>query len=95
MGERQFKIRGDTITIDAPVYNILNLALSQFYIYKNDRSKLITMVGVENLFIDIETSGEQSEAYAWNCIQINGLEDGWIRYVTIQHFGLSGVCISG
>lgn len=89
------KISGNTITVDAPVYNTLNKSLSQSYIYKLDRSDLETMIGVENLFIDIVTNGDTAnEDHPWNALDIRGVEDGWVKNVTAQHFGLSGIRIS-
>ena len=84
-------IEGNTITIDAPVFNTLVRSLSQSYIYKYRRQFLRRNIGIENLRIDIETDGYGDENHAWNGIYLNTLEDGWVRNCTILHFGFSGI----
>ncbi|MBP1691687.1 MAG: peptidoglycan-binding LysM, partial [Bacteroidetes bacterium] len=49
-------VRGDTISIDAPVFNPLVKALSPAYIYTYARTGLLTNIGIERLRIDIETA---------------------------------------
>lgn len=84
------KIEGNTITIDVPVYNTLNKSISQSYIYKLDRTNLCTQIGVENLYLDIETNGDSSnEDHAWNALDMRGVEDCWVKNITARHFGLS------
>lgn len=84
-------IRGDTITIDVPVFNTLIRSLSQSYIYKYSRSGLRTKIGIENLRVDIETAGGTEENHAWQAIELRQIEDAWIRNCTMLHFGQSGV----
>ena len=83
-------INGDTITIDAPVFNHLVRSLSQSYIYKYARLNIKTQVGIENLRIDIVTNGGTDENHAWNAIDLYQIEDSWVRDCTVLHFGLSG-----
>lgn len=85
------EISGNAITIDAPVFNHLDRSLAQSYIYKYDRAGLVTNVGVENLRIDIETTGGEDENHAWNGIDLFLTEDAWVRNCTILHFGLSAI----
>ncbi|MBZ5708563.1 hypothetical protein [Nannocystis pusilla] len=84
---------GATLTIDAPVFNHLDRALSQSYVYKADREGLVTEVGVEDLRIDIETLGGDDEDHAWSAIAMRGLEDAWVRRFTALHFGYAAVTI--
>lgn len=84
-------IEGNTITIDAPVYNHLDRSLSQSYIYTYDREGLVTQVGIENLRVDIESLGGEDEDHIWDAINIMQAEDAWVRNVTVSGFGLSGV----
>jgi hypothetical protein len=86
-------IDGATLTIDAPVFNHLDRALSQSYVYKADREGLVTEVGVEDLRIDIETLGGDDEDHAWSAIAMRGLEDAWVRRFTALHFGYAAVTI--
>ncbi|WP_245681382.1 fibronectin type III domain-containing protein [Arcticibacter eurypsychrophilus] len=84
------EINGNMITIDAPVYNHLNRSLSQSFIYKYDRTGLVTNVGVENLRIDIESSDSKSEKHANNAVAFNVVENAWAKSVTALHFRQSG-----
>ena len=88
---RIMAINGTQITIDAPVYDHLNRSLSQSYIYKYGRSNVKTNIGIENLRVDIETAGGTDENHIWSAIELNTLEDSWVRNCTMLHFGQSGV----
>jgi hypothetical protein len=85
-------ISGNRITVDVPVYNHLVKSLSQSYIYKYTRQGIVTNLGIENLRIDIETSGNPyDEEHAWDAVELIQIEDSWVRNCTFLHFGLSGV----
>jgi len=84
-------IQGNLITIDAPVYNHLIRSLAQSYVYKYKREGLLSRIGIENLLIDIETTGPTDENHAWNAIDLYQLEDGWVVDCTMRHFGFSGI----
>ncbi|WGH74845.1 T9SS type A sorting domain-containing protein [Tenacibaculum tangerinum] len=84
-------IAGNTITIDAPVFNHLDRSLSKSYIYKYDRSNLATNIGIENLRVDIESNGGTDEAHAKTAVLLQGIEDAWARNITATGFMFSGV----
>lgn len=89
-------INGNTITVDVPLFYTLVRNLSQSYIYKYARTNLKTMIGIENLRIDIEANDITSnpngnENHAWNAIELNQIEDAWIKNCTMLHFGHAGV----
>jgi hypothetical protein len=88
---RIMAIQGNQITIDAPVFNPLNRSLSQAYIYKYGRANLKTNIGIENLRVDIETLGGEDEDHIWSAIELDQVEDAWVRNCTMLHFGQSGV----
>ena len=84
-------ISGNTITIDAPVMNHLDLSLTQSYIYKIDKTTTKTKIGVENLRIDIQNwTSFRDEAHAWEGLVMADIEDSWAKKVTTLHFGQSG-----
>ena len=85
-------INGNTITIDVPVTNHLNLSLSQSYIYKINKSTTKVLIGIEDLRIDIQnwTNEYIDEAHAWWGVQMFDIEDSWARNVVVLHFGQSG-----
>lgn len=84
-------IAGNTITVDAPVFNHLDRALSVSYVYKYDRTGILTNIGIEDLQIDIVTAGPTSETHCEDAVQFVEAEDSWIRDCTIKHFWHAGV----
>ena len=84
-------ISGNTVAIDAPVYNHLDRSLSQSVIYKANRSGLITESGVEDFRLVIETDGELTEEHAMHAMYFDGVENGWARGVTVMHFSYTGI----
>lgn len=85
-------IRGDTITIESPVTNHLNLSLSQSFMYKADKATMKSQIGVEDLRIDIKnwTNELQDEDHAWEALELIDVEDSWVKNVVALHFGQSG-----
>jgi hypothetical protein len=87
-------ISGAELVLDAPIFNHLDRALAQSYVYTSDRGGVVTEVGVEDLRIDIETAGGEDEDHAWTAIALRGVEDAWVRRVTALHFGFAGVTVA-
>jgi len=90
-------INGNTITIDAPVFYSLIKSLSQSYIYKTNRSGILTNIGIENLRVDINNPYNQSPAingdernHAQDAIWLGKIEDAWVKHCTTLHFVQSG-----
>lgn len=90
-------INGNTITLDAPVFNTLVRSLSQCSIYKTDRNGVLTNIGIENLRVDIINPFNQNPAnngnernHAQDAIWFGNIEDGWARHCTALHFVQSG-----
>jgi hypothetical protein len=90
-------ISGTTITIDAPVFTALVRSLSQSYIYKTNRSGILTKIGIENLRVDIINPFNQSSTvdgdenhHAQDAIWLGKIEDAWVRHCTTLHFVQSG-----
>ncbi len=89
------RIEGNKIMLDVPLYHELDRSLSQSYAWIFTRKGLLTEMGIENLRIDIETTGPQDENHPWNGIQYKGVENCWARNVTVLHFGKSGFVMEG
>lgn len=85
-------INGNTITVESPITNHLNLSLSQSYIYKVNKATTKSLIGIENLRIDIQnwTNETVDENHAWEAIEMNDIEDSWVKNVVALHFGQSG-----
>jgi len=84
-------INDNFIQIDAPVYNHLDTRLTDIFIYKPNRTHLVTESGVENLRIEIESAGGNSESHAENAIIFRGVENGWANNVSVLHFQITGI----
>jgi len=86
-------IRGNTVTVDVPLFEHLRRERSQSYLYVWDRAGLVTDVGVENLRIDIQFAGDPDvdEAHAWVAVKVRQVEDAWVRDSTFLHFAKAGV----
>jgi hypothetical protein len=85
-------IHGNTVTIESPITNHLNLSLAQSYIYKVNKSTTKSLIGVENLRIDIQnwTNELLDENHAWQGLEMYDIEDSWAKNVVALHFGQSG-----
>ena len=85
------KIEGNRISTDAPVFYSLHKSLSESYVYKPDMQGLVSHIGLENLRVDIETSGGEDEDHAWQAVRFKSCENAWARNCTFIHFGQSGI----
>lgn len=85
-------INGNTISIESPVTNHLDLSLSQSFIYKVDKATMKSLIGIENIRIDIQNWDKEleDENHAWQGLQMNDIENSWAKNVVALHFGQSG-----
>lgn len=84
-------IEGNTVSIDVPVYYQLDRSISQCYMWKFNNSRTHRNIGIENLRVDIETSGELDYEHARNAIELCQIEDSWVKESTMLHFSGSGI----
>jgi hypothetical protein len=87
-------IAGTKVTLDVPLYNKLDRALSQSVMYVISDSGLVKESGIENLRIDIQSAGGTDENHAWHGVTVSGAEDSWVSDVTVLHFGYAGTRVS-
>ncbi len=74
------------ITLDAPIFDHLRRSLAQAEVYVLNEPNQLREVGIENLRIFIETTGQFAETHVRTCIAFDGVEDAWIKEVTALHF---------
>lgn len=79
------------VTLDVPIYDHFDRSLATAQIYKLSETDIKTNIGIENLRIDILTSGELTENHARNAIELRGVEDCWVSDVTGLHFSYAMV----
>jgi hypothetical protein len=87
-------VSGNTVTLDAPVFNHLDRKLTQSTMAKATHN-YIAQVGVESLRIDIQTAGGEDENHAWRGLTFQGAMDSWAKKITALHFGWAGLEASG
>ena len=99
-------IKGDQITIDAPIVCAIEQRWGGGEVLMLDSSQRISQIGIENLRGDSEFDpkvtleiGDKKEKYyadeqhGWDFINISGAEDVWVKNITALHFGYSAVNI--
>lgn len=82
---------GNTLSIDAPVFNHLDRNLAETRVYKPKSNHVVSEVGVEYLQIVISSSHPTDDTHAENAIMFEGVENGWVRHVAVFHFQNTGV----
>lgn len=88
-------IEGRRLTLDAPVMNALDGRYGGGFVYRY-RFPRIQECGVENLRLvsEYERGRETSdEAHAWTGVELNAVENAWVRDLIIMHFS-HGVQVS-
>jgi hypothetical protein len=96
-------IRGDLVTIDAPVTDALERAFGEPLtlagpvfagtIYKYSFPGRIDHVGVEDLCGVSDFQGQTDENHAWTFISTVAVQDAWVRDVSAAHFAFSAVTV--
>jgi hypothetical protein len=88
------KIEGNTITLDAPVYENLTRDLAPSYLIKysaTGTSNYKTHIGIENLLIENVYASNTDENHAANSIVFKRTQDCWARNVTTRYFSHAGI----
>ncbi len=80
-------IEGSTLTLDAPLTTALEKTYGGGTVARGDFSRRIAHVGVENLRLTSEhRSAVQDEEHAWCAVNLDHVEQSWVRRVTARHF---------
>ena len=85
------KIEGNKVYIDNPVMQALDAQYGGGEIYKYTFNGRIREIGVENLYMESVYTSDTAENHAWDAININKAEQGWVRNVTSRYFGYACV----
>jgi hypothetical protein len=88
-------VKGDTILMDAPVVDPVDPEYAEAWLMKYSWNGKIEHVGIENLRIISEFSGQDDENHGWNAIKFDNVENGWVRNIEAFHFGNGAVNIGG
>lgn len=82
-------IKGNRITLDAPVVNAMDGKYGGGFIYRFTETGRVTQVGIEHLRLvsEYEKGKEnEDEEHAWTGVALNHVANGWVRNISTLHF---------
>jgi Family of unknown function (DUF6298) len=94
--ERKIKaIDGNRITIDHALTTALDSSFGGAFISKYQWEGRISHCGVENLNLVSAylESNPKDEDHCWNAINMENMQDGWVRRIRFKHFAGSAVAV--
>lgn len=89
------EIKGNEITIDAPLTTALDSAYGGGKIAKYEWPGRIEQTGIENLTLRsaYDAKNLKDEAHRWMAITMENVSDSWVRQVVFEHFAGSAVFV--
>lgn len=84
-------IKGNAILLDNPLVMELDQQYFETAVYAYQFTGRINQVGIENLTCISAYEAETAENHAWVAIEMNKIENGWVRNVDAFHFGYACV----
>jgi hypothetical protein len=91
---RIVRIDGNRVVVDAPLTNALEREFTQAYVSKLEFPERIAEVGVENLSARWETPvGAQCPTGKEDLVQVNSVQNAWVKNVRVQGFGGEAVML--
>ncbi|EOR93538.1 : hypothetical protein [Arcticibacter svalbardensis MN12-7] len=88
-------IDGNKITIDNPIVMQLDQKYGGGEIYKYTYEGRISNIGIESLLFKSEYVSAIDENHGWIAIEMDHLENGWVKEVTSKYFGYACVSLDG
>jgi len=82
-------IKGNRITLDAPVVNAMDEKYGGGYIYRFTESGRLTQVGIEGLRLVSEYQNgkeNEDEEHAWTGVALAHVANAWVRKISTLHF---------
>lgn len=86
-------IDGNTISIDIPIVDVMEVVYGGGSISKIQLSRRISQCGVENMRIQSFYNSNSDESHAWTAVRIRDAENCWVKQVTGQYLAYSTVNI--
>ncbi|MEM8889884.1 MAG: hypothetical protein AAGD28_18050, partial [Bacteroidota bacterium] len=86
-------IEGNTISINIPIVDVMEVAYGGGSISKIQSSRRISQCGIENMRIQSFYNGNTDEAHAWTAVRISDAEHSWVKQITGQYLAYSTVNI--
>lgn len=88
-------VEGNKITIDIPLVDTIENKYGGGVLIKITKNVAVQNCGVENIRIDSYYRNSTDEAHGWAAVQMEGIENSWVKNVTAVHFGYSCVNMAG
>lgn len=88
------KVSGDTVHFENPVVMSIDEKYGGGSVLKYHYDDRISEIGIENMFLISDYSGETDEDHGWTAITIGLAEHCWVRNVTCRHFGFGLVSMN-
>ena len=86
---------GDRVTLDNPVVMELDARLLTLSLHKYQFPGRISESGLEYLTCISEFRSDTAEDHGWLAVEVDRIENGWVRGVHSLHFGLGCVALRG
>lgn len=88
-------VDGNRVTFNAPIMNAIDAHYGGGTVEPSRARPRTQHIAVENLRGVSDFHGDVDEAHSWTFIQCTGVENGWVRNVTAEHFAFSLVTLGG
>ncbi|WP_312399590.1 MULTISPECIES: glycoside hydrolase family 88 protein [unclassified Sphingobacterium] len=86
-------IRGDTLFFDNPVVMAINPHFGKVSVTPFKFVGRIREVGVEKIRFESEFASETDEKHGWIAIEMDKIENAWVRNITARYFGYAAVSL--
>lgn len=84
-------IDGNDITFDIPLVDVIEKKYGGGYVYKSERFMEVTNCGIESMRFESFYKHDEDDNHGWIAINLNGVENSWVKNVTAEFFGYSTV----
>jgi len=84
-------VSGDTLTIDAPMVDILDTTYSTGTVIKYKTTNYLRNCGIENISMSCAYTSDTAENHAWDGIDFTNAMNCWVRKVDVYYFGYTAV----
>lgn len=86
-------ISGDTLFLDNPVVMAIDPQFGKVSVVPFKFPGRIQEVGVENLRFESEFANETDENHGWIAVELDKVENAWVRNITARYFGYAAVSL--
>ncbi|MGB8194948.1 MAG: hypothetical protein WCF67_23635 [Chitinophagaceae bacterium] len=85
------KIEGNRVYIDNPIVMAMDEQYGGGEIYRYKFTERINNIGIEDMLCESTFSSDTAEDHSWSAVNMNKIENSWVRNVTSRYFGYACV----